>query len=82
MSKMFKSIIKSYVISIFETSMKIIAKVVDKISQPFFTVKPTGQSTGLGLSLSYHIIKAHGEIKVEIKESEFAEFIIHFPINS
>ena len=41
-------------------------KVKDKIFQPFFTTKPTGQGTGLGLSLSYDIIKAHGgEIKVE-----------------
>jgi two-component system NtrC family sensor kinase len=52
-------------------------KVVDKIFQPFFTTKPTGQGTGLGLSLSYDIIKAHGgEIKVESKEGEGAEFIV------
>jgi len=50
---------------------------VDKIFQPFFTTKPTGQGTGLGLSLSYDIIKAHGgEIKVETKEGEGAEFVI------
>ena len=46
-------------------------------AQPFFTTKPTGQGTGLGLSLSYDIIKAHGgEIKVTIEEGEGAEFII------
>jgi signal transduction histidine kinase len=50
---------------------------LDKIYQPFFTTKPTGQGTGLGLSLSYDIIKAHGgEIKVHSKEGEGAEFII------
>jgi signal transduction histidine kinase len=53
---------------------------VDKIFQPFFTTKPTGQGTGLGLSLSYDIIKAHGgEILVETKEKEGAEFTIKIP---
>jgi signal transduction histidine kinase len=56
-------------------------KVVDKIFQPFFTTKPTGQGTGLGLSLSYDIVKAHGgEIKVESKEGEGSEFAIQLPI--
>jgi signal transduction histidine kinase len=56
-------------------------KVVHKIFQPFFTTKPTGQGTGLGLSLSYDIIKAHGgEIKVGGKEGEGSEFIVQFPI--
>ncbi|HEV8082001.1 MAG TPA: tetratricopeptide repeat-containing sensor histidine kinase [Chitinophagaceae bacterium] len=55
-------------------------KVLDKIFQPFFTTKPTGQGTGLGLSLSYDIIKAHsGELKVNTKEGEFAEFVITIP---
>ena len=56
-------------------------KVLDKIFQPFFTTKPTGVGTGLGLSLSYDIIKAHnGEIKVETKEGEGSEFIITIPM--
>jgi two-component system, NtrC family, sensor kinase len=56
-------------------------KVKEKIFQPFFTTKPTGQGTGLGLSLSYDIVKAHGgEIKVETKEGEGAKFVIELPI--
>jgi two-component system, NtrC family, sensor kinase len=56
-------------------------KVLDKIYQPFFTTKPTGEGTGLGLSLSYEIIKAHkGELKVDTKEGEFAEFTIQLPV--
>ncbi|MBL7738891.1 MAG: two-component sensor histidine kinase [Chitinophagaceae bacterium] len=58
-------------------------KVLDKIFQPFFTTKPTGQGTGLGLSLSYDIIKTHsGEVKVETKEGEGTTFIIELPVNS
>ena len=56
-------------------------KVLDKIFQPFFTTKPTGQGTGLGLSLAYDIVKAHGgELKVETKVGEGAEFIIELSI--
>ena len=55
-------------------------KVLDKIFQPFFTTKPTGQGTGLGLSLAYDIIKAHGgEIKVETKEGKGTEFVVLLP---
>ncbi|MGN6530372.1 MAG: ATP-binding protein [Ginsengibacter sp.] len=55
--------------------------IIDKIFQPFFTTKPTGQGTGLGLSLSYDIIKVHGgETKVESEEGEGSEFIVQLPI--
>ncbi len=55
--------------------------IFNKIFQPFFTTKPTGQGTGLGLSLSYDIIKAHGgEIKVESKENDGTTFIIQLPV--
>jgi two-component system NtrC family sensor kinase len=55
----------------------------DKIMQPFFTTKPTGEGTGLGLSLSYDIVvKGHGgSINVDTKEDEFTEFIIQLPAN-
>ncbi len=64
-----------------DNGMGIPQEALDKIFQPFFTTKPTGQGTGLGLSLSYDIItKGHGgEMKVETKEGEFAEFIIQLP---
>ena len=58
-------------------------KIIDKIFQPFFTTKPTGQGTGLGLSLSYDIVKAHGgELKVETQEGEGSEFKVELPIKS
>ena len=69
------------VISVKDNGIGIPPKVVDKIFQPFYTTKPTGQGTGLGLSLSYDIMKAHrGEIKVESKEGGGAEFIIELPV--
>ncbi len=55
--------------------------IIDKIFQPFFTTKPTGQGTGLGLSLAYDIVKAHGgELKVETREGEGSEFMIFLPM--
>ncbi len=64
-------------ISVKDNGNGISQKVLDKIYQPFFTTKPTGQGTGLGLSLSYDIIKAHGgEIKVATTEGEGSTFII------
>jgi signal transduction histidine kinase len=69
-------------INIKDNGVGIPQKVVDKIFQPFFTTKPTGQGTGLGLSLAYDIItKEHGgQIKVETKEGEGAEFVIELPL--
>jgi signal transduction histidine kinase len=56
-------------------------KILDKIFQPFFTTKPAGQGTGLGLSLSYDIVKAHGgEIKVETREEEGTVFVVQLPV--
>ena len=64
-----------------DNGMGIQQKVIDKIYQPFFTTKPGGQGTGLGLSLSYDIVtKGHGgQMMVETKEGEYAEFIIQLP---
>jgi signal transduction histidine kinase len=68
-------------ISVNDNGNGIPSKVLDKIFQPFFTTKPTGQGTGLGLSLSYDIIKAHGgELTVETNEGEGSVFIIHLPV--
>ena len=73
----------SVLITVSDNGNGIPKNIVDKIFQPFFTTKPTGSGTGLGLSLSYDIIKAHGgEIKVESKEGEGSEFLIQLPINN
>jgi signal transduction histidine kinase len=70
------------VVSVKDNGNGIPQKVLDKIFQPFFTTKPTGQGTGLGLSLSYDIVKAHsGEIKVKTKDGEGSEFVIQLPID-
>ena len=68
-------------INVEDNGMGIPSEIKDKLFQPFFTTKPTGQGTGLGLSLSYDIIKAHGgEIKVKSKEGAGTEFIIKLPV--
>jgi signal transduction histidine kinase len=68
------------IISVRDNGNGIPAAVLDKIFQPFFTTKPTGQGTGLGLSLSYEIIKSHGgQLKVDTKEGEGTTFIIQIP---
>ncbi len=68
-------------ITVKDNGIGIPQKIIDKIFQPFFTTKPAGQGTGLGLSMSYDIIKAHGgELKVESKEGEGAEFVILLPL--
>ena len=76
-----KKVIDKVVIRIKDNGPGIPQNIVDKIFQPFFTTKPTGSGTGLGLSLAYDIVKAHGgELKVETREGEGSEFIIHLPI--
>ncbi|HLX92440.1 MAG TPA: ATP-binding protein [Puia sp.] len=68
-------------VAIADNGIGISAKIKDKIFQPFFTTKPTGQGTGLGLSLSYDIIKAHGgNITVVSEEGKFSEFIVSLPV--
>jgi signal transduction histidine kinase len=63
-----------------DNGLGIAQKFIDKIYQPFFTTKPTGEGTGLGLSMSYDIIKAHqGKLTVESVEGEFASFTIELP---
>jgi two-component system, NtrC family, sensor kinase len=78
-----KKMNEKVIIAVKDNGTGISEKVRDKIFQPFFTTKPAGQGTGLGLSLSYDIItKEHGgEIKVESKEGEGAEFVIQLPIH-
>ncbi len=72
----------SIVISVKDNGNGIPQPVIDKIFQPFFTTKPTGEGTGLGLSMSFDIIsKGHGgQLKVESEEGKYAAFTIIFPI--
>jgi len=70
-------------ISVKDNGNGIPQKVLDKIFHPFFTTKPTGQGTGLGLSLAYDIVKVHGgELKVETREGEGSTFTIQIPVLS
>jgi signal transduction histidine kinase len=70
-------------ISVKDNGNGIPQNIADKIFQPFFTTKPTGEGTGLGLSLSYDIVKAHGgDINVETKQDEGATFIIRLPMQT
>jgi two-component system, NtrC family, sensor kinase len=75
---------RQILISIKDNGTGIPKEKVDKIFQPFFTTKPSGQGTGLGLSMSYDIItKSHqGKIEIQSKENEYTEFIIHLPITA
>ncbi len=69
-------------ISVQDNGTGIPKNIIDKIFQPFFTTKPAGSGTGLGLSLSYDIIKSHGgELKIESVEGESAAFIVSIPLN-
>jgi two-component system NtrC family sensor kinase len=69
------------IIAVIDKGNGILQNIVDKIFQSFFSTKPIGQGTGLGLSLSYDIIKVHnGEIKVQSKEGEGTEFIIRLAV--
>jgi len=76
-----KKLDNTILISVADNGNGIPQNIIDKIFQPFFTTKPTGEGTGLGLSLSYDIVKAHGgEIKVPAKEGEGSQFVIELPL--
>lgn len=70
------------IITVRDNGMGIPQKVIDKIFQPFFSTKPTGEGTGLGLSMSYDIVTKvhHGELLVSTVEGESAEFKVVLPI--
>jgi signal transduction histidine kinase len=72
-----KKIDNRILITVRDNGIGISPAIIDKIFNPFFTTKPPGDGTGLGLSLSYDIIKAHGgKLHVNSKEGEYAEFIV------
>jgi signal transduction histidine kinase len=77
-----KKIDNKIIVNVKDNGTGIPQKALDKIFQPFFTTKPTGQGTGLGLSLSYDIVtKGHGgELKVETKEGEYTMFSVILPV--
>ena len=77
-----KKIDNKIIVNVKDNGTGIPQKALDKIFQPFFTTKPTGQGTGLGLSLSYDIVtKGHGgELKVETKEGEYTAFSVILPV--
>ena len=76
-----KKIEGKVIIAVADNGNGIPEAIKDKIFQPFFTTKPTGQGTGLGLSLSYDIIKAHGgDLSVDTKDGEGTKFIISLPV--
>jgi signal transduction histidine kinase len=66
-----------------DNGLGIADSIIDKIYQPFFTTKPAGQGTGLGLSLSFDIVTKgyNGQFNVHSKEGEYAEFVITLPVN-
>ena len=73
---------EAVIVGIRDNGMGIPQKVREKIYQPFFTTKPAGEGTGLGLSLSYDIVtKQHGgSLTMDTKEGEFAEFTVKLPL--
>jgi signal transduction histidine kinase len=79
-----KKIDNKIIVNVKDNGTGIPQKALDKIFQPFFTTKPTGQGTGLGLSLSYDIVtKGHGgELKVETKEGEIPALVLFYQYKS